>query len=203
MAAKTDWQTGEMVTAAAMNALGAEVNAQVPVGRLPVGTSANTVAAGNDSRFENQRVPTNNSVTTAKIVDQAVTVAKLGPDVWAALVVPHDISLIVAGKDSDREVGLNDNPFGVKLQRAIVVESFHPRCITADGSGNLTLELRKNGAAVAGTSHSIAAGSQVAGTSRTGLAIAYAAGDILTVQITGVGGSPGKGLVVDVKGRVA
>ena len=41
------------------------------------GTTAGTVAQGNDSRFTDTRTPTDNSVTSAKIVNGAVT----GPDI--------------------------------------------------------------------------------------------------------------------------
>ena len=44
---------------------------------LNVGTTAGTVAAGDDSRLTDQRVPTDGSVTTAKLADGAVTAAKI------------------------------------------------------------------------------------------------------------------------------
>jgi hypothetical protein len=46
-----------------------------------VGTTAGTVAAGDDSRLTDQRIPTDGSVSTAKIVDGAVTAAKVASDV--------------------------------------------------------------------------------------------------------------------------
>jgi hypothetical protein len=44
---------------------------------LNVGTTAGTVAAGNDARLTDQRAPTDGSVTTAKLADGAVTAAKI------------------------------------------------------------------------------------------------------------------------------
>ena len=44
---------------------------------LNVGTTAGTVAAGDDARLSNQRTPTDGSVTTAKLADGAVTAAKI------------------------------------------------------------------------------------------------------------------------------
>jgi hypothetical protein len=44
---------------------------------LNVGAVAGTVAAGDDARLTNTRTPTDGTVTTAKIVDDAVTLAKL------------------------------------------------------------------------------------------------------------------------------
>lgn len=49
----------------------------VAYARLPVGVIASTVAAGDDARLTDQRVPSDTSVTTAKIVDNAVTTVKI------------------------------------------------------------------------------------------------------------------------------
>lgn len=110
-----------------------------------------------------------------------------------------DLSVVAFGKDTTRAAGTGDNPFGVKLQRAVTFSSVTYRVATADASGNLVVELRKNGSAVSGTSTTIAAASQVAGGTTTGT-WDFAEGDILTVQVTGVGTTPGKGLVADIKG---
>ncbi|WIC89797.1 tail fiber protein [Gordonia phage Sapo] len=64
--------------------------------RLPVGTGPNTVAAGDDARLANTRVPTDNSVTTVKLQDAAVTVAKLAPEVVTGIQGMIDSSLDVA-----------------------------------------------------------------------------------------------------------
>lgn len=45
------------------------------------GSSAGTVCQGNDARLSDQRTPTDGSVTTGKIANQAVTLAKLAPEV--------------------------------------------------------------------------------------------------------------------------
>jgi hypothetical protein len=142
------------------------------------GTTSSTAAAGNDARLSDTRTPT-------------------------ALTSPYDFSIIVCGKDTTRAASSSgDFPFGVKLPRAIEVDSFTIRGSTADASGNLVVELRKNGSAVSGTSTSVAAASQVTpGGSSTGGPWAFAAGDILLPYITGVGTTPGKGLIVDIKAR--
>jgi hypothetical protein len=44
---------------------------------LSVGTTAGTVAAGDDARLSDTRTPTDNTVATAKVVDRAITFAKL------------------------------------------------------------------------------------------------------------------------------
>jgi hypothetical protein len=49
----------------------------VAYGRLPVGVIASTVAAGDDARFTDQRTPSDNSVTSAKIVDGTIVDADI------------------------------------------------------------------------------------------------------------------------------
>lgn len=111
-----------------------------------------------------------------------------------------DMSIVAFGTNTARAANsYGDFPFGVKLQRAITFSSVTFRVFTADASGNLVVELRKNGAQVSGTSTTIAAANQVSGGTSAGT-WAFAAGDILTVYVTGVGTTPGKGLVADIKG---
>ena len=138
------------------------------------GTAAGTVTQGNDSRLSDARTPT-----------AAGQVA--------------DLSMVVFGANSNRATGTGDFPFGVKLQRAITFTSATYRAATADASGNIVVELRKNGVAVGGSSVTIAAANQVTGGTVTGT-WAFAEGDVITVQVTTVGTTPGKGLVVDIKG---
>lgn len=47
------------------------------IARIPTGTTGSTVPFGNDARFTDTRTPTDNTVTTAKLVDGNVTLAKL------------------------------------------------------------------------------------------------------------------------------
>lgn len=113
-----------------------------------------------------------------------------------------DVSVVAFGASTTRATGTGDFPFGIKLQRAVTFSSVTFRVATADASGNLIVELRKNGSTVTGTSTTIAAAAQVTGGTSTGT-WSFAAGDILTVSITGVGTTPGKGLVADIKGLTA
>ena len=110
-----------------------------------------------------------------------------------------DLSIVAFGSNTARAAGTGDFPFGVKLQRAITFSSVTFRVATADASGNLVVELRKNGTQIAGSPTTIAAASQVAGGTATGT-WAFDAGDIISVQVTGVGTTPGKGLIADIKG---
>jgi len=137
-------------------------------------------------------------ITSAKINGGAVTAAKI-----AGGVLPMDMSFIVFGKDTTRSAGTGDNPFGHKLQRNVTIQSVTFRCLTADASGNLVVEIRKNGTSVSGTSTTLSAANQVGGVTTSGLSSTFSAGDIITVQVTGVGTTPGKGLVADVKAVVS
>ena len=117
-------------------------------------------------------------------------------------IVPADMSIIAFGKDTTRAAGTGDNPFGVKVRRAVRIKTVHYRALTADASGNLVVELRKNGTAISGSSVTIAAASQVAGSASGTIDVNLAAGDILTVQVTGVGTTPGRGLTADIEAVV-
>jgi hypothetical protein len=129
------------------------------------------------------------------------TLEVLGINVTGATKVglPYDLSIVSAGKDTVRAVGTNDFPMGVKLQRPVTFTSVTYRGNTADASGSSTFELRKNGVAVAGSSLAVAFGSQVAGGTITGT-FAFTTGDIVTVQTTALGTTPGTGLVADLLG---
>lgn len=114
-----------------------------------------------------------------------------------------DLSIVAFGANTARAASsYGDFPFGVKLQRAVTLTSVTYRAATADASGNLVVELRKNGSTVTGSSATIAAASQVAGGTATGT-WSFAAGDIVTVYITAAGTTPGKGLIADITGVTA
>lgn len=142
---------------------------------LTLGTTAGTACEGNDARLSNTRTPTVGTV-------------------------PYDVCFPAVGKDTTRAASsAGDLPGGLKLQRAVTFSSVTYRAITADASGDLVVELRKNGATVTGSSATIAAANQVTGGTATG-SWGFADGDILTVYITAVGTTPGKGLVADIEG---
>ena len=182
----------------------ADIVDSTPVGRDVLKASTQTVARAaigiDDATFTNTRTPTDNTVSTVKIVDGAVTAAKIAPDVVALINAPkpYDISFPVTF--GQRAVGLGLNQIGVKLQHAVTFTKITYRCQTADATGtSSTFEIRKNGVAVPSSSISLVSSDQVAGGSVTGT-FTFAEGDILTVAITAVGTTPGVGLVVDLKG---
>jgi hypothetical protein len=115
--------------------------------------------------------------------------------------IPHDVYYLQC-IGTRVAASLGDNTLGIKLQRAVTFVSVTFRCGVADGSGSSVFELRKNGSSVSGTSTTVAAANQVAGGTSTG-SWSFAAGDILTVYTTSVGGTPGTGLVADITGVVA
>jgi len=173
------------------------------------GDTAGSVTEGNDPRLSDTRTPTDNTVTTAKLVDEAVTTAKLADesvtldklatDVQAALAAsPYDVSF--PQTLGQRAVGYGQNSIGVKLVRPVTFTEVTYRCGTADASGSTTVVLHRNGTPIADSAATIAAANQVAGTTVTG-SWAFDDGDVLTVAITAVGTTPGLGLVADLKGN--
>lgn len=112
---------------------------------------------------------------------------------------PYDVHVVHT--QAAREAGYGPG-LGVRLPRACLFTSVHYRCGTADASGNTVVELRRNGAAVAGTSVSLAAAAQVAGSGAAG-SWAFAAGDVVAAYVSAVGATPGSGLVAEVAGVTA
>ena len=60
------------------------------------GTTAGTAAQGNDARLSDTRTPTDNTVSTAKIQDGAVTLAKLATEVSTSIQQMIDASVVAA-----------------------------------------------------------------------------------------------------------
>ena len=114
--------------------------------------------------------------------------------------IPYDLSIMAFGTYTARVASsYGDFPMGIKLQRAVTFTQVVYRVSVADASGNLVVELRKNGTTVSGSSATIAAANQVTGGTATGT-WAFASGDILTVYVTSVGSTPGAGLIADIRG---
>ncbi len=112
---------------------------------------------------------------------------------------PYDISVLAFGEATTRTTGTGDFSLGIRCPRAFLLTEIYFRCKTADASGNLVVEIQKNGVQVASTPTTISAANQVAGGGQTGLSASFAAGDILTINITTVGTTPGVGLTCDMK----
>lgn len=158
--------------AAARTAIGAGTSS------LVIGTSGTTAAAGNDSRLSDARPPT----AAGQVYDVSF---------------PH-----TAGSAARATGPGNILPQGIKLQRAVRFSRAIYRGNTADGSGSSTFEVRRNGTAVSGTPKTIAAADQTAGganATNTGT-WDFDEGDVLSIGVTAVGGTPGNGLVVELKG---
>lgn len=158
----------------ALNATAARSAIGAGTSSLAIGTTGSTAAAGNDARLSDARTP-------------------------AVGTVPYDFTLPGAGDTTVRAIGYNDCAIGVSLRRAVTLKAVKFRCTTADTSGSLVAELRKNGVAISGTSTTVAFGSQIAGVETTGT-WALAKNDILTVYVTAIGGGGGKGLIADIEG---
>ena len=133
---------------------------------------------------------------------------QLENDTWvpvAPVGIPesYDINYLHTMGNTTRTVGYGDNIMGIKVQRGVTLTSVTYRGGTPDYTGNLVVELRKNGSQISGTSKSIAPADQLAGgvnATATGT-WALSSGDVLTVYVTEASGNgPGKGLVADICG---
>lgn len=115
--------------------------------------------------------------------------------------VPYPIGYVAAL--GTRAVGYLELPGGLTLSDPCTITKIVYSFDTADASGSTTVELRKNGATIAGTSLAVSAANQTAGalTARTvsGLTVNLAEGDVLAVYASGIGTTPGKGLTANIK----
>ncbi|WP_280358103.1 hypothetical protein [Nocardia otitidiscaviarum] len=185
-----------------------------------IGSTSTTAVAGDDPRLSNARPPTSHTHGAAQISDSTslgrslVTVADpvaarelIGAvagddprlsDVRTPTAAGQAYDIVFKSHAGNREIGAgNVMPEGMRIERPITVSSVTYRCETA-GTGDLAVQLRRNGTAVAGTSATIAAGSHISDTTVTGT-WAFGAGDRITVHITTVDSPAGRGLQASLK----
>lgn len=144
------------------------------------GTTAGTAAQGNDARLSDARTPTAHSHN---------------------VVIP--IEYEVHATYGTRAVGYGDNTLGFLVPSNFTLTGIVFRGETADASGSSTVELRKNGTQVTGTSKTITAANQWGYDGDiivSGLSEALVAGDVLRPYISAIGTTPGKGLSVTLIG---
>lgn len=186
-----------------------------------IGATSTTAVAGDDPRLTNPRPPTAhahpaNQISDSSAVGRAVLTATDAAAARAAIdtIASTDTRLTdsrtptatgqlydIAFKSHSgtRVAGAgNVMPEGLRIERRIKVTSVTYRGETA-GTSNLVVELRSNGNAIAGTSATIAAANHTADTTVTG-DWTINAGERLTVFVTGLDTSPGKGLQASLKG---
>ncbi|MEV0760208.1 hypothetical protein [Nocardia sp. NPDC050435] len=186
-----------------------------------IGPGATAAVAGDDPRLHNPRTPVAHSHSAAALSDvtdlgRALLLAADASAARMALnaVGTNDTRLsdarrpTPAGQAYDiafkshmgiREAGAgNVKAEGLRIERDFTVQAVTYRGETA-GTGNLTVELRRNGVAVAGTSAVIAAANHNKDTTVTGT-WNFVAGDRLTVHITAVDSPAGDGLQASLKG---
>ncbi|MFR9750518.1 hypothetical protein ACL02S_05730 [Nocardia sp. 004] len=190
-----------------------------------IGSTSTTAVAGDDPRLSDARTPTahthtSNQLTDSTAIGRSVLTASDAAAARAAVgaVATDDPRLTdartptSAGQIYDiafkshsgtRAVGAgNVMPEGVRIERTITVSAVTYRGETA-GTGNLVVELRRNGTTVAGSSATIAAASQTGDTTITPTTPwTFNPGERITVHITTVDTSAGKGLQASMKGSV-
>ncbi|MGW6423522.1 hypothetical protein ACWF82_12665 [Nocardia sp. NPDC055053] len=186
-----------------------------------IGSSADTAVAGDDPRLSNARPPTAHTHPVTDITgvtsiadallsstDEAQARTAIAA-VWTSDPRLSDARTpTAAGQAYDiafkshsgvRAAGAgNTVPEGIRVERPIIVSTLTYRGETA-GTGNLVVELRKNGSAVPGTSATIAAANQALDTTVSGT-WNFAVGDRITVQVTTVDSPAGRGLQASLRG---
>ncbi|ASZ74707.1 minor tail protein [Mycobacterium phage Phabba] len=137
-----------------------------------------------------------NDVSNATAVGkQVLTIASLAA-LKTLLAIPYPIHY--AQTFITRAVGYGENTMGLRIQDAITINSITWRCGTPGVGGNMSVEVRKNGALVTGTQTAITPAQQAAPFTVTG-SWSFAAGDLLQVYISQVSPTPGVGLVADMR----
>lgn len=179
MTLKNTWNDGDSFSAADQNTVANEVNGKEDLAKKNV--ASGYCGLDSSGKVAASRIPSI-SYTSSSITG-----------------LPYDLSLVSFSPFSVRAVGTGDNPFGIKIQRNCTLSNVTFRCATADASGNLVVELRKNGVTVVGSSTTLSAANQISGVTQSGT-WSFAAGDILTVYVMSVGNTPGAGLVADFLG---
>ncbi|MCP9622551.1 hypothetical protein FOH10_34365 [Nocardia otitidiscaviarum] len=188
-----------------------------------IGATATTAVAGDDPRLNDPRTPLPHTHPANQISDSTATGRALltASDAAAArttlgTIAADDSRLTdarvptAAGQAYDiafkshtgtRVSGAgNVMPEGLRIERPINITSITYRGETA-GTGNLVVELRKNGTTIPGSAATIAAAGHAGDTVvTTGAPWALAVGDRLTVYITTADSPAGKGLQVSLKG---
>ncbi|MEV0356375.1 hypothetical protein AB0H71_09960 [Nocardia sp. NPDC050697] len=186
-----------------------------------IGATATTAVAGDDPRLTNARTPTThthpaNQISDSSAVGRSVLTAADAAAARTALAVAattdprlsdartptaagqaYDIA--VKAHTGTRAAGAGTAlPEGLRLERAVKISAVTYRGETA-GTGNLVVELRRNGTALTGSSATIAAAAHATDTTVTG-DWNLAAGDRLTVHITAADSPAGRGLQASLKG---
>lgn len=125
------------------------------------------------------------------------TVAQLKADLTTSgMTVAVPVWFEVHSTYGPRAIGYGVNTMGFMVPEAFTLTGIIYRGETADASGSSTVEVRKNGTQITGSSKTITAANQWAYDSDvtiTGLSVAMAAGDIIRPYISAAGTSPGNG----------
>ncbi|MBL1072945.1 hypothetical protein JK358_00890 [Nocardia sp. 2] len=191
-----------------------------------IGGTATTAVAGDDPRLADPRPPTTHTHTAAQISDSSA----FGRSLLAAADAAAGRAALAAVANTDSRLSDSRTPTsagqvydiafkshtgnratgpgtvmpeGLRIERNLSITSITYRGETA-GTGNLVVELRRNGTAIAGTAATIAAANHALDTTVTaGGPWAFTAGERITVHITSADSPAGKGLQASLKGVTA
>ncbi len=147
------------------------------------------------------KVPTSRTITTGTgltgggdlSANRTISISSGGVGLTQLATAPKTEGLSYLQTTTTRATGAGQLVDGVAMPYAVTVTSVKYRMGTADASGTTTVELRKNGSAVSGTS-----GTASTSPSAVTGSWSFSAGDILTVYTTAVGTTPGLRLTADI-----
>ncbi|MFD4459789.1 hypothetical protein [Nocardia sp. NPDC058480] len=186
-----------------------------------IGSTPSTAVAGNDPRLSDARTPTPHTHPAVQIADSTAvgrsvltaadteaartaiaTIADTDPrlvDARPPTAAGQAYDIAYKSHSGTRAAGPgNVVPEGLRIERAITVTSITYRGETA-GTGNLVVELRRNGTVIAGTAATITAANHATDTTIAGTWV-LAVGDRLTVVIATPDNPAGRGLQASLRG---
>lgn len=159
------------------------------------GTSVQAYNA-NLAAFAAKTAPSGAVVGTSDTQTLTGKTLSAGANTITGLTVQVPVWFEVHATYGTRAVGYGDNTLGFLVPDTFTLTTVIFRGETADASGALTAELRRNGTQVTGTSKAITAANQWVFDSDmwvSGLNVAISAGDILRPYLSAIGTTPGAG----------
>jgi len=159
---------------------------------LAIGVTGSTAAAGNDSRLSDTRTPTDGSVTTTKVVDGAVTEAKLSVAVQAKLQASQPLRFAAAVAMTG--VTPSDRAYGVRT-----LSGARMRVVSAPVGSALSVAVQHFGGSSWTTVGTLTIADGATAEVTTSFSQAQAIGNLVRLNVTSIGStSAATGVAVDV-----
>lgn len=173
---KVDLNSGEQVQGTLPVANGGTGATSLTSGALLVGGGSSAIAAASGSGY-----------------------VKLSSGIYSTVGVPSDFMLVQFGQNTPRNVGYGDFTQGFYVGRAFTATSITYQFDVVDTSGSSTVNLYRNGAAIAATTMTITAANQADGTGTDAARTAsfsqsFSVGDRIALYVSAAATTPGSGL---------